>query len=198
MLSAHSAGPSPVVIRRVMFFIDGEYFRKGLEEYGLPVMGSLQKFKQLALRYFFSRPFMAEVIRCYWYDAEYDKNHEKCHEQADFFKELSNFENFEIKTGEVVISAEGERQKGVDVLIAVDMLTKSYENHYDIAILVAGDRDFIPLIKAVKDQAGKNVYGIYYSKHCSDKLKEIFDKKGAIGFSQPKNEIFIGSGAIYK
>jgi uncharacterized LabA/DUF88 family protein len=48
-----------------------------------------------------------------------------------------------------------EGEKGVDVGIAVDMIAKM--NSFDVAILISGDADFIPLVCYVKD-ALKNVY----------------------------------------
>jgi uncharacterized LabA/DUF88 family protein len=46
----------------------------------------------------------------------------------------------------------------VDTLIAIDMISKAYENHYDVDILLAGDDDFLDVVNAVKN-AGKRVYG---------------------------------------
>lgn len=54
------------------------------------------------------------------------------------------------------------------------MLTKAYENHYDWAILVAGDADFVSLVKAVKD-TGKRVYGFYFDSNASQALKDCLD-----------------------
>ncbi len=39
--------------------------------------------------------------------------------------------------------------KQVDISLSVDMLTNAYYNNYDIAVLVTGDSDFIPLVQAV-------------------------------------------------
>ena len=41
-------------------------------------------------------------------------------------------------------------EKGVDVLMAVDLLVGAYENIYDTAILVSGDGDFVPAIQRVQ------------------------------------------------
>jgi uncharacterized LabA/DUF88 family protein len=54
------------------------------------------------------------------------------------------------------------------------MLSKVYEDHYDIAILVTGDEDLLPVVKAVKD-AGKRVFGAFFEKHISSNLKDTFD-----------------------
>lgn len=39
------------------------------------------------------------------------------------------------------------QEKGTDINLAVSMLSKGYQNAYDIAILVSGDTDYIPVIK---------------------------------------------------
>ena len=42
------------------------------------------------------------------------------------------------------------RQKGVDTLMAVDMLVGAFSGLFDIAVLVAGDADFVPVVEEVK------------------------------------------------
>lgn len=64
-------------------------------------------------------------------------------------------------------------EKGVDINIAVDMLSMAYKNLYDVCILVSGDSDFHPAIQAVKD-LGKHVEMAYTST--TFKLKQIADK----------------------
>ncbi len=175
----HGSGSQPFIFRRVMIFIDGSYLRIGLNEEGLNEVHQLQNYKILALRMLpkiMGRPFHGEHIRTYWYDAKYNERDGRYDSQNAFFNKLRGFENFEVKTGQIIHSAQGDRQKGVDVLLAVDMLTKAYENHYDVAVFIGGDRDFIPLIKAVKDQTGKQVYGAVFSRSCSQELKREFDK----------------------
>ena len=42
------------------------------------------------------------------------------------------------------------RQKGVDALLAVEMLEGAFSGIYDVAVLVAGDADFVPVLEAVR------------------------------------------------
>lgn len=43
-----------------------------------------------------------------------------------------------------------QRSKGVDISLAVDVLRHAYRGDYDIALLVAGDGDYVPLVQEVK------------------------------------------------
>ena len=52
---------------------------------------------------------------------------------------------------------------------------KAFLNHYDLAVIVAGDDDFLDAIKVVKDLTGKKVQGVYSKKNISKRLIEIFD-----------------------
>jgi len=47
-------------------------------------------------------------------------------------------------------------EKGTDINLAVHMLSKAYQNSYDVAILVSGDTDYIPVVE-VLHQIGKIV-----------------------------------------
>jgi uncharacterized LabA/DUF88 family protein len=42
------------------------------------------------------------------------------------------------------------KTKGVDISLARDMLCHAFRDNYDMAVLVAGDRDFVPLVEEVK------------------------------------------------
>ena len=73
--------------------------------------------------------------------------------------------------------AAGSKSKGVDITLTKDMLTHAFFNHYDAAILVAGDRDYVPLLHEVK-RLGKNVFVNFFGEeHCLAKeLRLVADK----------------------
>lgn len=52
-------------------------------------------------------------------------------------------------------------EKGVDVQLAVDMLTGAFRDDYDVAVLVSSDGDFRPVVEAVRE-IGKRVEYIYF------------------------------------
>ena len=54
-----------------------------------------------------------------------------------------------------------EGEKGVDIGITIDMISKMA--HYDAAVLISGDTDFIPLIQYLKDSL-KLVYSLSLSR----------------------------------
>ncbi|MGB9772784.1 MAG: NYN domain-containing protein [Bacteroidota bacterium] len=66
------------------------------------------------------------------------------------------------------------REKGVDVAIAVDVLTLAHNRAFDVAILVSGDGDFIRLVKAVK-QLGQRVMIAAFRHSCAPALMEASD-----------------------
>lgn len=175
----YKSGPTPPY-RRVMIFIDGGYLREYLKKKFGNDEFSFDGFRQLTNSLIRSVNWklgvaQGELIRIYYYDAMVEENErEKRQKQRTFFRILSQMDLCTIRLGRLVKTEEGYRQKGVDILMAIDVLTKAYENHYEIAILVAGDGDFVNLVKAVKD-AGKRVCGAYIPNYVSDKLRESLD-----------------------
>ena len=51
----------------------------------------------------------------------------------------------------------GSKSKGVDISLTKDMLSHAFLDHYEDAILIAGDGDYAPLVNEVK-RRGKRVY----------------------------------------
>jgi len=66
--------------------------------------------------------------------------------------------------------------KGVDISLTKDMLSHAFRDHYDVAVLIAGDGDYVPLVKEVKS-LGKVVYvGFFERKGLSPKLRLAADR----------------------
>jgi uncharacterized LabA/DUF88 family protein len=53
------------------------------------------------------------------------------------------------------------RSKGVDISLATEVLSNAYKDNYDVAVLVAGDADYVPMVEEVKRQ-GKIVYVSFF------------------------------------
>lgn len=66
-------------------------------------------------------------------------------------------------------------EKGTDVNVAVQMLSKGFQNAYDIAILVSGDTDYIPVVESLHN-LGKIVVLATLPHQKIDKYKTIIDR----------------------
>lgn len=64
--------------------------------------------------------------------------------------------------------------KRVDISLAVDMLTHAHRKNYDVAILVAGDEDYVPLVQAVMAE-GRQVVLWFLKNGLSPVLKREVD-----------------------
>ena len=71
--------------------------------------------------------------------------------------------------------ASTKRSKGVDIALAKDMLGHAFHGHYDLALLVAGDADYVPLVEEVK-RLGKVVHVLFPEAYgLGDKLRLASD-----------------------
>jgi uncharacterized LabA/DUF88 family protein len=162
-----------------MVFVDGGYLRQYLkhkwknDEFSTGVFQQLVR-ELVGMVHFGS--ILGELIRVYYYDAIVDEREKTERErQQKFFDELRQLPLCAVRLGSLVKSSkEGYKQKGVDILMAIDMLSKAYEKHYEIAVLVAGDGDFVDLVEAVKD-TGVRVYGAYIESHVAKTLLDSLD-----------------------
>ena len=66
-------------------------------------------------------------------------------------------------------------EKGTDINVAVQMLSKGFQNAYDIAILVSGDTDYIPVVENLHN-LGKTVILATLPQQNIDKYKTIIDR----------------------
>lgn len=77
----------------------------------------------------------------------------------------SRMENFNRikKLGIDKIEFVRDREKGIDVKIAVDLIAGALDGKYDIAILVSSDTDLVPAIDWVRNRTDKKVEYIGFS-----------------------------------
>ena len=80
----------------------------------------------------------------------------------------------EVKLGIVKQRGDAMVEKGVDMMIGVDILKNAYEDLYDTAILVSGDGDFYPALQAAKDQ-GRHVEIAAFETNISPETARIAD-----------------------
>ncbi len=162
--------------RPSMIFIDGGYLREevkrvfGHDNIDFALLPHLLDWSTLGGH------IHPELIRVYYYDAIVDHNDPKYDEQNRYFERIQENNNYEVKLGRLIKTKDDRyRQKGVDVLLAIDTITKAFLNHYEIAVLLGGDDDYVDLVKSVKDLTGKRIVGAYFQDHVSKRLAKSFD-----------------------
>ncbi len=118
------------------------------------------------------------LLRAYFYTGiptgdlpkEYKEQWKK---QQGFLNELQNI-GIKVKTMPLKKTPEGYIEKGIDILIATDMISLAFRNAYDTAILVSGDSDFIPVIEEIQE-LGKRVENASFKRESSYNLRRICD-----------------------
>ena len=94
---------------------------------------------------------------------------------------------------------ERDEQKEVDVAMACKMVVHALKDHYDVCIVVSGDRDFIPAVQEVQ-AAGKRVEIAAFANHVSQEMvraADIFHKLESLpllSMSNPTHEVLVDGG----
>ncbi|MEK6921394.1 MAG: NYN domain-containing protein [Nanoarchaeota archaeon] len=95
--------------------------------------------------------------------------------QMDFYKKASSYYFFEIRKKPLQFtSSKGIFQKGVDVQLAVDLVSFAHQNIYDIAVVLTGDIDLLESLKTVKN-LGKQVILFSHYKNVAVEMKREAD-----------------------
>ncbi len=112
---------------------------------------------------------------------------EEAHEEE--FHEALATQGFEVKTKPLQSFIGGQKKGDWDVGIAMDILR--LEPKIDVAVLVCGDGDFIPLVEFAKER-GLRVEVMSFRESTSKALIEAVDSY--IDLSQDTRTFLIGSG----
>ena len=113
--------------------------------------------------------------RTYYYNIrqEIDKT-AQANDQKKFLDSMFDTPYLEVKLGISKQRGETVVEKGVDVMLASDLVVHAYKNHYDTAIVVSGDADFYPALQAVKD-IGKHVEVAAFESNISGESSRVAD-----------------------
>ncbi len=159
---------------RVMIFIDGSNLYHSIKNFFKRTdidMGKLSN-KLLDKR---------RLIRIYYYNAKVGlkEEPERYRDQQAFFASVSAIPYCELRLGRLVYINWPNTppfEKGVDIQLATDMITHSFKNNYDVAVLVAGDNDYVGALQSVKDN-GKNVeVALFGKERTSRQLRVAADR----------------------
>lgn len=159
---------------RLMIFIDGSNLYHSLKAVFKRTDIDIGKFCQKMVE-------RRRLVRIYYYNAIVGRREEpeRFRDQENFFKSVAAIPYVELRLGRLVYvnwPNTPPYEKGVDIQLATDLLTHNFKNNYDVAILVAGDTDYVGALQAVKDN-GKNIeVALFGKEQTSRPLREVADK----------------------
>ena len=159
---------------RVMIFIDGSNMYHSLKGHFKRTNIDIGKFCNKLLD-------KRRLVRIYYYNAKvgHTEEPERYKDQQKFFASVQAIPYAELRLGRLVYTnwpGSPPYEKGVDILLATDMITHSFKNNYNVAILVAGDNDSVGALQAVKDN-GKNVeVALFGKERTSLQLRKVADR----------------------
>jgi uncharacterized LabA/DUF88 family protein len=182
-------------VRRAVLFIDGGYLAKISKGFGMPKLDFLALSEMLCkggdnddyddyddgdrLRtyYYYCMPFQGTPP---------SSEESSRYGRADkFVKTLTKLPKFEVRLGRFQkiqngLSSDGAAayvQKGIDVMLAVDLVKMSWSKQIDRAIILAADSDFVYAVQTAKD-AGVSTLLCYSDRHpVSDLMLDVFDER---------------------
>ena len=161
------SGPVP----RVAIFIDGSNLYHSLEE-------NCNRY-DLDFAAFSSKLCGGRhLCRTYYYNLLRDpnRNQQAYHDQQKFLTALHSTPYLEVRLGASKMRGDVAVEKGVDIMLATDLLRGAWDNLYDVAILVSGDGDFSYAVQAVKD-IGKHVEVAAFQANLSMELSQVADNR---------------------
>ncbi len=91
------------------------------------------------------------------------------------FLDLLRHAGYEVRLLQSIQYGSTRFEKGLDVMLVTDMLVLAHRDIYDVAVLVAGDRDYLYAVKALKDM-GKRVEVASFDDSCSRDLGLTADR----------------------
>lgn len=164
-------------------FIDGAYLRKSAEERGRGLIEPAKLAASLvasgALHSWARRPSdqsNAVLARVVYYDAFPEKEDSDETSQLEaYWKAVELLPDVVLGFGELRGLRKRVRQKGVDTLIATHMVAGAYSGLFDVAILVAGDADFVPVLEEVK-RRGVMAAVAAFKESLSEDLRRVADR----------------------
>jgi hypothetical protein len=191
-------GMASVAGRRWMMFVDGENLTKRAQDLAAKVgvnMDNGSQFPHFKRDVYFwpanHKPWKIhptafrvavspQAERCYYYTAMQgdDADREAAHDAL-----LSlGFSPLVLK------KMKGRPPKGVDIALTKDMLVQAFFNNYELAILVTGDGDYVPVVEEVK-RLGKRVIVAFLrnADGFSPDLRRVADECLELDLANPPN-----------
>jgi uncharacterized LabA/DUF88 family protein len=117
------------------------------------------------------------LFRTYYYNALQDpaQRPEGYREQQEFLDILKKTPLLEVRLGGTKQAQGVPVEKGVDIMLATDLLNFAWLDFYDVALVVSGDADFTYALQTVKNM-GKYVEVAYFEGGISRDLLNVADR----------------------
>jgi uncharacterized LabA/DUF88 family protein len=118
------------------------------------------------------------LFRIYYYNVQQDPVQwpEGYRDQQEFFDILRKTPYLEVRLGSTKVTQGVSVEKGIDIMLATDLLYFAWNDFYDVALLVSGDSDFAYALQAVKNM-GKHVEVAYFERGISKDLLNVADNR---------------------
>lgn len=168
----HAAGGSRDL--RVAVFIDGSNLYHALDENCQRMDLNFGAFAQKLAG---GRP----IYRTYYYNVRQDeKRRPREHkDQLRFLTALYNTPYLEVRLGTTREHQGVTVEKGVDIMLATDVLQYAWMDLYDVAIVVSGDGDFTYALQTAKN-LGKYVEVACFESNQSPEMLQVADHLQAL------------------
>jgi len=177
----------------VYAFMDGGYLRESAHDFGQclvdPRKLAVRIVETVEVQTWAANPgttFNSVLARVTYYDAlpdETDPNETpdakaaKAAELKDYWRAVELLPDTHLGFGKLVGTGQRLRQKAVDTLLATDMLVGAFSGLFDIALLVTGDADFVPVVEEVKRRGVMVVVAVAKTgQSVSDDLIRVADR----------------------
>ena len=117
------------------------------------------------------------IFRTYYYNIlrDSERNPQAYRDQQKFLTALYSTPYLEVRLGISKPRGDVAVEKGVDIMIATDLLRFAWEDLYDVAILVSGDGDFTYAAQTVKNM-GKHIEVAAFPSNLSWELTQVADR----------------------
>lgn len=163
-------------MEKVAIFIDGGYLNRVLKNYFNEINLDYAKFCETICNELNLKRLRTYFYHCMPIIRKGNKDDEKRHaDMQKFISKLKRLPRFEIKLGRLQLIGKQFKQKMIDVLMSLDIVGMCFDKQIDHVILIAGDSDFIPAIKKVKDY-GAIVHLFYHPSSVHNEVLDVIDE----------------------
>lgn len=154
-----------MIEKRAMLFIDAQNLINGAGSYGEDGL----KFDINKLVSELTGDY--DLIRGYWFDSHKPGKKGK---KEGFYNFLQT-NGFRVESVELSGSEGNYKEKEADIRLATELIARGFNDSYDVAVVITGDKDFLRAVRYVQDQ-GKVVKVAAFEHTLSGDLRRTVDK----------------------